>query len=70
MLSRVVLRPIQFYQERISPNMGHRCRYYPSCSEYAILAINKYGVLKGTGKALRRLLRCHPYADHPYEDYP
>ncbi|HUX48100.1 MAG TPA: membrane protein insertion efficiency factor YidD [Dehalococcoidia bacterium] len=70
MLSRAVVWPIKFYQDRISPKLGHRCRYYPSCSEYATLAINKYGALKGMYKATRRLLRCHPYAEHPYEDYP
>ena len=69
-LSTVVIWSVKLYQQRISPRLDHRCRYYPTCSEYAILAVKKYGPLKGVYKTLGRLLRCHPYAEHPYEDYP
>jgi putative membrane protein insertion efficiency factor len=54
---------ITFYQKFISPILPRSCRFYPTCSEYAIQAINKYGILKGTGKAIIRLLKCHPF--HP-----
>jgi uncharacterized protein len=52
--------PIRVYQFTISPLLGQRCRFYPSCSQYAVLAIENHGVLRGTWLALRRLVRCHP----------
>jgi len=52
---------ILFYQRFISPIFGKTCRFYPSCSEYAILAVEKYGVLKGIRKSILRILRCHPF---------
>lgn len=53
---------IQLYQVALAPIMGPACRYEPSCSAYAKLAIERYGVLRGGWLALRRLLRCHPFA--------
>ena len=52
---------IRFYQRGISPWLPRRCRFYPTCSEYAFQAISKYGVLKGGLLAVKRLLRCHPF---------
>jgi uncharacterized protein len=52
--------PIRLYKLAISPLLGRRCRFYPSCSQYAVEAIEKHGILRGTWLALRRLLRCHP----------
>jgi putative membrane protein insertion efficiency factor len=52
--------PIRLYRLTVSPLLGQRCRFYPSCSQYAIEAIEKHGVLRGTWLALRRLVRCHP----------
>ncbi len=52
---------ILFYQRFFSPIFGKKCRFYPSCSEYAILAVEKYGVLKGILKSIFRILRCHPF---------
>jgi hypothetical protein len=57
----IVLVLIRGYQLIVSPVLGPACRFYPSCSQYASLAINRYGVVKGSYLALRRLLRCHPY---------
>ena len=52
---------IKFYQYFISPLTGQNCRYFPTCSVYAIEAIEKHGSLKGTALAVKRVLRCHPF---------
>ena len=57
----LVLLPIKFYRYVISPMLGPRCRYLPTCSEYAVEAITKHGPVKGGALALRRILRCHPW---------
>lgn len=62
-MKSLLIRVIVFYQRCISPLKGPSCRFYPSCSGYAIEAIEKYGLLKGTVLALRRIMRCHPW--HP-----
>jgi len=56
----VVFILIKGYRYLLSPLLGQRCRFYPSCSEYAQIAIKRFGVLKGSMLTLRRLLRCHP----------
>jgi len=65
----VVLAPIRFYQQFVSPALPSRCRYYPTCSQYAVEAIRRYGVLRGLVLAGWRLLRCNPWShggvDHP-----
>jgi uncharacterized protein len=61
---RVLLTaPIRLYQILISPLLPPSCRFYPSCSEYAVVAIRTHGVLRGSWLALTRLGRCHPF--HP-----
>lgn len=62
--------PIRFYQLAISPMMPAACRYYPSCSNYAIQAIDKYGALKGGWLAVRRILRCHPFRPGGFDPVP
>jgi putative membrane protein insertion efficiency factor len=62
-LGRVVAAPIVAYRRWISPALPPTCRYYPSCSEYALTAIAVHGPVRGIGLAIRRLLRCHPF--HP-----
>ena len=52
---------IKFYQRRISPLKKPCCRFYPTCSQYALMAIEKYGVLRGTAKSIWRILRCNPF---------
>ena len=52
---------IRAYQLTLSPLLGNRCRYYPTCSAYAREAIAKYGFFRGTSLGIRRLLRCHPF---------
>lgn len=62
-LGRVVAAPIVAYRRWISPALPPTCRFYPSCSEYALTAIAVHGPIRGIGLAIRRLLRCHPF--HP-----
>ena len=56
----LALVPIRAYQRVIAPALGERCRYYPSCSEYAAQAIGRFGILRGLVLAAWRLLRCNP----------
>ena len=60
-MKQFLLGAIRFYQRSISPFFPARCRFRPTCSAYAYEAIQKYGALKGTYLALRRILRCHPF---------
>ena len=60
-MKRLLLAMIRFYQRYISPGLPPRCRYIPTCSQYALEAITKYGPWKGGWLALKRLLRCHPF---------
>ena len=62
------LKLIRFYQRSISPAFPARCRYCPTCRAYAYEAIQKYGAFKGGWLALKRLLRCHPFAKGEYFD--
>jgi uncharacterized protein len=61
-LRALAIVPIRVYQRAISPALGNRCRYYPSCSEYAVQAIRSYGILRGLVLAAWRLLRCNPWS--------
>lgn len=60
-MKRFLLALIAFYQRHVSPAFPGKCRFRPTCSAYAIEAIQKYGALKGAYLALRRFLRCHPF---------
>ena len=59
---RVFVAPIRVYQRLLSPILGPRCKYYPSCSEYAAQAVERYGILRGLVLAGWRLLRCNPWS--------
>jgi putative membrane protein insertion efficiency factor len=59
-LRRVFVAPIRAYQRMFSPVLGERCRYYPSCSTYAVQAVQSYGILRGLVLAVWRVLRCNP----------
>ena len=63
MIKGTVLTLIRFYQATISVFLGPRCRFYPSCSQYAVEAIENHGVIKGTNLAIKRLVKCQPF--HP-----
>ena len=70
-LRALVVMPIKLYQRLISPAVGARCKYYPSCSEYAAQAIQRFGILRGLVLAGWRLLRCNPWSHggfDPVED--
>ena len=69
-MRRLLLGPIRVYQYAISPLMASHCRHYPTCSQYAVEAINRHGALKGFLLAVRRLLRCHPWAEGGYDPVP
>jgi uncharacterized protein len=58
----ILVLPIKLYQRLISPALGTRCKYYPSCSEYAAQAIQRFGILRGLVLAGWRLLRCNPWS--------
>lgn len=60
-MQKILIKLIRFYQRQISPCFPARCRFRPTCSEYAVEAIRKYGAWKGGWLALRRFLRCHPF---------
>jgi len=62
MFKKIILIIIEFYQKFISPNFGQNCRFWPTCSEYTHLAVQKYGVLKGGWKGFKRILRCYPWS--------
>jgi uncharacterized protein len=62
-----VTLPIVAYQRLVSPLLGPRCRYEPSCSRYAVEAIRRFGILKGLVLAAWRVLRCNPWSDGGYD---
>lgn len=61
---------IEVYRRYISPLKSPCCRYIPTCSEYAMIAIEKYGARKGSYMALKRILRCHPFHEGGYDPVP
>lgn len=60
-MKQLLLALIAFYQRHVSPAFPGKCRFRPTCSAYAVEAIQKYGAMKGGWLALRRILRCHPF---------
>ena len=70
-MKQLLLKMIRFYQRNISPYRSACCRFVPTCSAYAMEAIQKYGVLKGGYMALKRILRCNPfYKGDDYDPVP
>ena len=71
MMKKILIYPIKFYQKYLSGLKRYtRCKYYPTCSQYAIEAIEKYGPLKGLGLAIWRILRCNPFSKGGYDPVP
>lgn len=60
MLKKCLIKLIEFYQRHISRHLGKNCRFYPTCSEYCKMAIDKYGIIKGIFKSFKRILKCSP----------
>lgn len=65
--ARLAIAAVRFYQRGISPLLGPRCRFSPSCSEYMILAIKKYGLFSGVARGTWRILRCNPFNHGGYD---
>lgn len=70
LMLKILTGIIRFYQMSISPLLGRNCRFEPSCSEYSIQALSKYGVFKGIFLSIKRLIRCHPWGGHGYDPLP
>lgn len=66
----VLLLLIRFYSGFLSPLKPPSCRYIPTCSEYAMIAVEKYGAAKGSFLAIKRILRCHPFHKGGYDPVP
>ena len=69
-LNFLLVIPIKLYQILISPILGPNCRYHPTCSQYSIEAINKYGPFKGTWLAIKRISSCHPWGGSGHDPVP
>lgn len=69
-MSRIFIFLIRFYQVVISPWLAPRCRYQPTCSSYALEAVQKHGAIKGGYLALKRIGRCHPLGGSGYDPVP
>ena len=69
-MKRAALILIRAYQLLVSPVLPPACRFYPSCSEYAREAVEKWGILRGLGLTARRLARCHPLGGHGFDPVP
>lgn len=69
-MKRLLLAFVRFYRAAVSPFRPACCRYYPTCSQYALEALEKYGALKGGFLALRRILRCNPFHKGGYDPVP
>lgn len=70
MMKRALTALIHAYQYGISPFLGRSCRYYPSCSAYALEAVEKYGAIKGGWLGVKRIARCHPWHLGGYDPVP
>lgn len=69
-LAWVISLPVRFYRLAFSPWVGHGCRYQPTCSAYAMEALQRHGGVKGFYLMIRRILRCHPWGGHGYDPVP
>jgi len=69
-LVTILILPIRFYQGAISPMLPPRCRYTPTCSAYAVEALQTWGPLKGSWLAIKRIASCHPWGGHGHDPVP
>ena len=69
-LSYPFIALIKIYQWLISPILGAKCRFTPTCSHYAVEALQKYGIFKGAWLTVKRIARCHPWGGHGYDPVP
>jgi len=66
----LILKLIKLYQKYLSPLLGPNCRFHPTCSEYAFLAIDKYGIFRGGFLAIKRILKCNPWGGSGVDNLP
>ena len=69
-LARIVALPVRAYRLIFSPWVGHNCRYQPTCSQYALEALEKHGAIRGSWLAARRIARCHPFGRSGIDNVP
>ncbi|MCI5605179.1 MAG: membrane protein insertion efficiency factor YidD [Clostridia bacterium] len=70
-MKNILIYLIKFYRHHISPYKGGACcRFIPTCSQYALEALEKYGAIKGTYLSVRRILKCHPFHEGGYDPVP
>ena len=74
MINRIIVLPliliIKTYQLFISPIIGQNCRYLPTCSEYTVECLKKFGIIKGIYLSFKRISKCHPWCSHGYDPVP
>lgn len=70
LLKKIIIALIRFYQLALSPLKQPTCRFSPTCSQYSIEAIERFGVIKGTCLSVRRILKCHPFHEGGYDPVP
>ncbi len=66
-VQKLLIGMVRFYQRAISPLLGSNCRFSPTCSQYTIQAIEKYGAIRGIWKGVKRIARCHPFSPGGYD---
>ncbi len=69
-MKKILMLLIKFYQKAISPLTPPTCRFYPTCSNYGLEAIETHGAIKGTGLAIRRISKCHPFHEGGFDPVP
>ena len=69
-MKKILIFIIKTYQFLISPLLGSRCRFLPTCSEYSAQSIREHGVIKGIALSLKRISKCHPWGSHGYDPVP
>lgn len=69
-LAHLLALPVRLYRVLLSPWVGHNCRYQPTCSAYALEALEKHGAVRGGWLTFRRLCRCHPWGSSGYDPVP
>ncbi len=70
LLRHIILLPVYLYRYSISPLMPARCRYTPTCSQYTVEAVMKYGIFKGGWMSIKRIVSCNPWGGHGYDPVP
>jgi len=69
-MARILIYIVKVYQLVLSPFFGQQCRFYPTCSQYAVEALQKHGAVAGSYYTVHRLLRCHPWCDGGHDPIP